>query len=85
MVLVAADCGQMVDEISWTVDHGAVPRVRKNSHEPIFGERTCGPAVRMVIGEPVVRHLVVRVVLLEERHQEIDIEQSNAAHSSSAC
>src|SRR6187431_2922158 len=61
----------------------AVAGVREHSHEPILGDWARCPPIAAVIGEPVVSKLVVDVVGVEQRDEDVDIEQGPAVHTSS--
>ena len=39
--------------------------------------------VRLIVRKPIVRHFVMRVLWIEERDKQIDVEERHAAHSSS--
>lgn len=62
---------------------GTVGRTRDYSNESIFRDRTRRPAIGAVIGKPVVGELVMNVIGIEERDEQIDVEQRDAAHVSS--
>ena len=44
-------------------------------HEAGLGHRTGGPPLRRVVGEPVVSRFVMNVVGIEERNEQVDIEE----------
>ena len=52
----------------------AIGRIREHSDEAVFAHRTGRPAGGPVIGEPVVRRLVMDVIGIEKSDQEVDIE-----------
>ena len=60
--------------------HVPVGWIGEHAKEAIFRDGTGGPAKRPVVGEPVVRQLVMHVVRVEQRHEHIHIEQRKAIH-----
>ena len=58
-------------------------RTCQDAHEAVLRDGTGRPASRLMVRKPVVRHLVMRVLWIEERDQQIDVEERDAAHSSS--
>jgi len=83
MDLIAAEAGEMIGE-GWQRDQsGPLRRIAEDAQEGILRERTCGPGLSLMIGKPVVRGFVMNVVLVEERDEDVDVEQRGAIHISS--
>jgi hypothetical protein len=62
--------------------HGrSVARARQHAHESVLGDRARGPSLLAVIGKPIVGDLVVNVVRIEERDEQVDVEQRNQRSS----
>ena len=56
----------------------------KHPHEAILRQRTSSPTRCAVVFEPVVRELMMNVVGIEQRHENIHVEQRRADHGSSS-
>ena len=83
MGLVAAEAGEMVGEGWQREQAGPLRRIAEDAQKGILRERTCGPGLSLMIGKPVVRGFVMNVVLVEERDEDVDVEQRGAIHISS--
>ena len=59
-------------------------RLRRDPDESVFGERTGGPATLAVIGKPIVRGFVMNVRALEERDEDVHIQQDRRPQQSSS-
>ena len=54
---------------------GSLGRIGEHPNEPVLGHRTGGPSPRAVVGEPVVGRLVMDMVGIKERDEQIDVEE----------
>jgi hypothetical protein len=68
------ELGEALDKLRWSRHRGSVGRIRQDAHESILGKRTRGPAISMMIFEPVVREIVVDVIGIEEGDQQVDVQ-----------
>jgi hypothetical protein len=60
-----------------------VGRIPQHAEEPVLGQWARGPAASAVFCEPVVSRLVVNVIRIEKRHQDVDVEERDSTHGSS--
>jgi hypothetical protein len=83
MAGASAELPQVPQERVGARNRATVSGVRENPEKPVLGDCARGPACGSLIGEPVVRQVVVHVVGIEERHQGVHVEQRDAVHASS--
>ena len=67
-------------QIRYPVHRGPIRRVSQYAQEPALGSRTCRPPGPAIVFEPVVRELVMDVIRIDQRYQEVDVEQRRTGH-----
>ena len=61
----------------------AIVATGEYAHASVFRQGAGGPTPRAVVGKPVVRQVVVHVIRVEERDEQVDVEQRDPAHLAS--
>ena len=56
-----------------------IGRIGQYADQPILGERTSRPSAAAIAAEPGVRRLVMQVGGIEQRNQDVYVEQSDDA------
>lgn len=79
-----AERPEVIHQVGYRDKLTAARQVAKHPHEAILRQWTTGPTRCAVVLEPVVRELMVNVVGIEQRHENIYVEQRHAAHGSSS-
>lgn len=70
------ECIQSTDHITrCNAEPGTVSRIGHNTHDTILRQRAAGPTLRRVPRPPIVRLIMKDVILIQQRDEEIDIEQ----------
>ncbi len=76
-----AELPEAMDEFDRLRDDRAVGGIREDANESILREGAGGPAAGAMIRQPVVRQLVVNMIGIEQRHEDIHIQQRWMLHS----
>src|SRR5207248_667438 len=79
----AAERPQSQDEIGGAVHDAGVRGARQYANKTVLGNRAGRPAVTAMSRKPVVGDLVMDVIGIEERDEQIHVEERHAAHTSS--
>lgn len=83
MTAAGAERAETLDDPGRRLMNTAVGRSRKDANETVLRQRAGGPPAGAIGREPPVGGFVMDVVRIEQRHQNIDVQESNATQVSS--
>ena len=72
--------GQAPGDLLRTLGDGRIRGIRQDAYHAVLGERTRRPARGTMFGEPRMRWFVMDVIRIEERDDDVHVEQGGAVH-----